>query len=94
MASSNFSGPVTRQTGRISYEAGSIIRKCGSSFRIKREIEAITFVRSHTTIPIPEILDYQVDSNNSWFLMKRLRASRPTPVNSWTDWILLRRIRL
>lgn len=75
MASSNFSGPVTRQTGRISYEAGSIIRKCGSSFRIKREIEAIAFVRSHMTIPLPEILDYQVDSNNSWFLMKRLRGT-------------------
>ncbi|BDD61520.1 hypothetical protein MAP00_006562 [Monascus purpureus] len=75
MAPSHISGHVTRQTGRISYEAGSIVRKCGSSFRIKREIEAIAFVRSHMTIPLPEILDYQVDSNNSWFLMKRLRGT-------------------
>lgn len=72
---SSISGPVTSQTGRVSYEAGSTVRKCGSSFRIKREIEAITFVRNHTTIPIPEIIDCQVDSNTSWFLMKRLNGT-------------------
>ncbi|KAJ9301513.1 hypothetical protein DTO271G3_1648 [Paecilomyces variotii] len=84
MASSTFSGPVTRRTGRISYESDSTVRKSGSTFKIKREIETIAFIRRHTTIPTPEILNYQINSNNSsWFLMTRLRGT--TLSSAWPN---------
>lgn len=40
----------------------------GTDFRIQREAEAMTFVRKHTSIPVPRIFDVQVRGDDSWIL--------------------------
>lgn len=55
---------------RVDQES-DVIRKRGTDFQIQRELEAIAFVRKHTSIPVPTILDAQLCSNESCMLMQR-----------------------
>lgn len=52
------------------------IRKRGAKYRIAREVEAIQFVATHTSLPVPRILEHRlVDDNkpsSSWMLMEKL----------------------
>jgi aminoglycoside phosphotransferase len=51
------------------------VRKSGDTYRIRREIEAMEYVRSRTSIPIPMILDKSIsddDDAESFILMKRI----------------------
>ncbi|RSL94110.1 hypothetical protein CEP52_012817 [Fusarium oligoseptatum] len=50
-------------------------RKQADSFRLRREAEAMSYVRSHTSIPIPSILDMHFgvsDHEPGWILMERV----------------------
>jgi hypothetical protein len=50
-------------------------RKQADSFRLRREAEAMSYVRSHTSIPIPSILDMHFgasDHDPGWILMERV----------------------
>ncbi len=61
---------------RITFESPETVRKRGVAFRLRREIEAMNYVQSHTSIPIPLVLDVYYDSDEhadeSWILMSRL----------------------
>ncbi|KAI0133663.1 hypothetical protein BJ170DRAFT_699589 [Xylariales sp. AK1849] len=51
------------------------VRKSSDTFRIRREIEAMEYVRSRTAIPMPIILDKSINDNDdaeSFILMKRI----------------------
>jgi aminoglycoside phosphotransferase len=74
---------TARRFTRIVDEDASTIRKRGSDFRIEREVQAMTFVREHTNIPVPEILDFQVSKEDSWIRMRRIPG---TPLNlAWPE---------
>lgn len=64
------------QSARLVYESPDTVRKQGDAFRLRREVEAMNYVQSHTFIPIPTILDIRLDTNGgeeqSWIVMKRL----------------------
>ncbi|CAH0034479.1 unnamed protein product [Clonostachys rhizophaga] len=50
-------------------------RKQAYSFRLRREAEAMNYVRSHTSIPVPSILDMHFgvsDHEPGWILMERV----------------------
>lgn len=68
------------ESARLGYETPETARKRGDAFRLRREVEAMNFVQSHTSIPIPRILDMQLgtsrDGEQSWILMKRLPGSQ------------------
>lgn len=62
----------SRRLQRIQYEdGGEIVRKRGADFQIQREAEAMAFVRKHTSMPTPKIIDAQVRGKDSWILMQR-----------------------
>ncbi|KAH8684345.1 kinase-like domain-containing protein [Tricladium varicosporioides] len=64
------------QLARLAYESPETVRKRGNTFRLRREVEAMNYVQSHTSIPIPPILDIHLktdeDKEESWILMKQL----------------------
>jgi len=68
------------QTSRVVYESTDTVRKWGADFRLRRETEAMAFVRKHTSIPIPAVIDVQFPTHEadgpSWILMKRLPGSQ------------------
>lgn len=43
--------------GRITVEGTSMIRKRGQAFVTEREADAIAFVKKHTSIPVPDVID-------------------------------------
>lgn len=50
-------------------------RKQADTFRLRREAEAMNYVRSHTSIPVPSILDVYFGVNDhepGWMLMERV----------------------
>jgi aminoglycoside phosphotransferase len=51
-------------------EGVDIVRKRGTDFQIQREAEAISFIRKHSSIPVPKIFDVQVHGDDSWMLMQ------------------------
>jgi aminoglycoside phosphotransferase (APT) family kinase protein len=57
----------------------SIYVKHGTSQEIQREIEAINFVRQHTSVPVPSVVETFIDENptaeTSWFSMKEIPGS-------------------
>lgn len=73
----------SRRTMRIDQENVGTIRKRGTSFRIQRELDAIAFVRKHTSIPVPSIFDVQVCGHDSWILMQRAPGTRLD--SAWPD---------
>ncbi|GJN80292.1 phosphotransferase enzyme family domain-containing protein [Purpureocillium lilacinum] len=67
--------------GRRVFEDGTdAIRKEGRVFRLSREVEAMEFVASRTSIPIPQIIETHLDAEPTsagrsplgWILMKRM----------------------
>jgi Phosphotransferase enzyme family len=62
------------------FETASAVRKRGKAFRLRREVEATDFVRSHTSIPVARVLDVHLGADDkdmdasatSWILMERL----------------------
>lgn len=63
------SGHHVHQLGESSYV------KHGTNHEVHREIEAMEFVRQHTSIPVPSVLEVvgvserNPDNPNSWFSM-------------------------
>ncbi|OAQ68191.1 phosphotransferase enzyme family domain-containing protein [Pochonia chlamydosporia 170] len=56
-------------------QAQLTFRKEADSFRLRREAEAMEYIRSRTPIPIPSILDMHIDINDDqpgWILMERI----------------------
>jgi aminoglycoside phosphotransferase (APT) family kinase protein len=74
---------MTIKTVRIEQEKTGTIRKHGTSSRIQRELDAMAFVKKHTSIPIPSILDVYVHGDNSWFIMECVQGTRLD--SAWPD---------
>lgn len=49
-----------------------VVQKEGDLYRIEREVIAIEFVRKHTTVPVPKVLQVQLDEQGSRFSMQRV----------------------
>ncbi|OBR10586.1 Phosphotransferase [Colletotrichum higginsianum IMI 349063] len=68
---------VTRRaTSRVTFESAEQVRKWGRSWRLRREVEAMAYVRRKTSIPVPAIIDVCLDDDpekeDCWFVMERL----------------------
>jgi aminoglycoside phosphotransferase (APT) family kinase protein len=76
---------------RLAYENPETARKRGQAFRLRREAEAMKYVQSHTSIPIPVILDMCLatdgDEEESWILMERLPGQQLT--QAWPAVVVL-----
>ncbi|KAH7375151.1 kinase-like domain-containing protein [Plectosphaerella cucumerina] len=63
-------------TSRITLESPDTVRRWGDSARLRREVEAMTYVQQNTSIPVPAILevclDDESDEDKCWILMERL----------------------
>lgn len=63
------------QYRRVFDEGPNALRKRGDSFRLRREVEAMKYVRSRTSVPIPAVLDVHLDEDADeagWFIMECL----------------------
>ncbi|ROT41239.1 kinase-like protein [Sodiomyces alkalinus F11] len=62
--------------GRLIFEGPHTVRKVGEAFLIRREAEAMDYVKKNTSIPIPTVLRVHLDDasngKSSWILMQRL----------------------
>lgn len=70
MASS--SAPFPSVAKRESPDSEATFRKEADTYRLRREVEAIDYVRKHTSIPVPKILDIYLDADErggSWAIM-------------------------
>lgn len=59
----------------VTFESPRTVRKRGVAFRLQREVEAMNYVLSHTSIPVPSVLDVQYGADGhgrSWILISRL----------------------
>jgi aminoglycoside phosphotransferase len=66
---------------RLAYEDLETVRKRGQAFRLRREAEAMKYVQSHTSIPVPSILDMRLPidgEEESWILIERLPGQQLT----------------
>ncbi|KAG7102612.1 hypothetical protein HYQ44_018422 [Verticillium longisporum] len=65
---------------RITFEGSDKVRKWGDAARLRREVEAMTFVQRETSVPVPTVLevyiDDQYDEDKCWILMERLPGSQ------------------
>ncbi|GJN66354.1 phosphotransferase enzyme family domain-containing protein [Purpureocillium lilacinum] len=65
---------------RVFDEGPDVVRKEGSVFRLRREVEAMEFVASRTSIPVPQIIETHLDTESpserrgppNWIRMKRM----------------------
>jgi len=68
------------QQSRVSFGASGTVRKQGDEYKLRRELEAMDFVRRETSIPIPRVLESHFDPNGnkdgSWILMEKLSGSQ------------------
>ncbi|KAH6620891.1 kinase-like domain-containing protein [Chaetomium sp. MPI-SDFR-AT-0129] len=72
-----FCAPRTlRFAGRLTFEGPDTVRKHGVSWRLRREVEAMEYVRRHTSTPIPTIIEVHFDTEDEqspgWILMERI----------------------
>jgi aminoglycoside phosphotransferase len=74
MSNANIStapNPVQSPRKRAHKAEGSIYIKRGTSHQVHREVEAMDFVRRHTSLPVPSVFEIHVDENDtspsSWF---------------------------
>lgn len=69
-------GPRKLRTRPPSLVGSDIVRKHGDEYRLRREIEAMQFVRSRTSIPVPRVieerLDPAADAYANYFCMDRM----------------------
>lgn len=59
----------------LATKLSALFRKDADSFRLRREAEAMNYVRRHTSIPVPAILDTDFDESDrepGWILMERV----------------------
>ncbi|KAF3352587.1 AN1-type zinc finger protein [Verticillium dahliae VDG1] len=65
---------------RITFEGPDTDRKWGDAARLRREVEAMTFVQRETSVPVPTILEVYFDDHSDeykcWILMERLPGSQ------------------
>ncbi|KAL2186563.1 hypothetical protein L209DRAFT_662586, partial [Thermothelomyces heterothallicus CBS 203.75] len=65
--------------GRIVFQDSDTVRKLGPAWRLQREVEATDFVRRHTSLPVPAVLEIHLepssDNERGWFVMERLPGS-------------------
>lgn len=63
---------------RLSYTSPKTVRKQGDTFRLRREVEAMEYVRVRTSIPIPRVLETRInkDEEEGWFVMERLAGEQ------------------
>lgn len=60
---------------RLVLETPETVRKQGKTFRLRREVEAMEFVRSRTLIPLPRVHETHFDRDENeqgWIIMQRL----------------------
>ncbi|KAK0111546.1 hypothetical protein ONS95_001899 [Cadophora gregata] len=71
--------PVQPPRQRAQKVDDSVYVKRGTSNQIRREVEAMDFVRRHTSIPVPTVLQIHVDEKDadpsSWFSMATIPGS-------------------
>lgn len=71
---------MTQPSSRVVSEPGDTIRKYGPEYRLRREIEAMVFETSKTSIPIPQVteiqLDPDADAEHNWVIMKKLPGTQ------------------
>lgn len=71
---------MTQPLSRVVPELGDKLRKYGHEYRLRREIEAMVFVSSKTSIPIPQVTQIQLapeaDAEQNWIVMKRLPGTQ------------------
>lgn len=62
------------QLSRADFDRTETFRKGGVAFRLRREVEAMIYAQSHTSIPIPSVLEVHLEDKGeiSWILMERL----------------------
>jgi aminoglycoside phosphotransferase len=62
------------QLSRADFDRTETFRKDGDAFRLRREVEAMIYAKSHTSIPIPSVLEVHLEDKDeiSWILMERL----------------------
>jgi aminoglycoside phosphotransferase len=62
--------------GRLTFEDDNTVRKRGPAWRLRREVEAMEYVRRNTSLPIPAIIevhsDMESEKESSWVLMERI----------------------
>jgi len=49
----------------------STFTKYGTHHEVEREVEAIDFVRHHTSLPIPSVIESHLNGNSSWLSMSQ-----------------------
>lgn len=63
-------------SGRLALEGPDAVRKAGDASLLGREVEAMDYVRRHTSIPIPAVIQACLgdgsENQQSWILMQRL----------------------
>ena len=67
--------PATQEEETLPPTTPELFRKSARSFKLQRELDAIEFVHRFTTIPVPRIIDLQLDEQSSeftWILMERI----------------------
>jgi aminoglycoside phosphotransferase len=76
---SAFLNPVQPARKRAQEVKDSVYVKHGTGDQIRRAVEAIDFVRQHTSVPVPSVLQIHVDENDtnpsSWFSMNAMPGS-------------------
>lgn len=61
----------------------SIFIKHGRKYEIQRETDAIQFVRRHTSIPLPSIIESRKSEDDSWYTMQVIPGKSLS--DAWTD---------
>jgi aminoglycoside phosphotransferase (APT) family kinase protein len=68
---------------RVTIDASGVVKKKGQAFRLRREAEAMRYVRQHTSIPVPEVIDVHLpeqadekENEQGWFTMQQLDGSQ------------------
>jgi aminoglycoside phosphotransferase len=73
---------ATTEFERIVYDSTETVRKHKQTFRLRREVEAMNYVQTYTSIPIPAVFETHFEEEEWWILMKRLPGCQLG--ESWT----------
>ncbi|KAK4151643.1 kinase-like domain-containing protein [Chaetomidium leptoderma] len=77
-----FEAPQTpRLAGRVTFEDPNLVRKRGDAWRLRREVEAMDYVRRHTSLLIPTIMETSPELDTEY-------GEKPAP----EGWILMERL--
>jgi aminoglycoside phosphotransferase len=74
--------PATKRAYKVD---DGVFIKHGTGYEVQREVDAIEFVRSYTSIPVPSIIESHALNDEGWFSMKILPGVPLT--DAWTSMI-------